>query len=391
MTEGPSKTAVFQAIVERKAATQSEIMDITGLSRSIVSSKLGQLCEDGFLTENGYRDSSGGRKPTLFSPNPEAGFFIGIDVKAPLLRVALLDLRFNIRETREAACDPRAQGEVILDQIVHMTNKLIRSSPEPKRILGASIGLPGLIDYTRSVSVAIERFPAWRDIPIKDVFVNTFGIPVFLENDVALMALGENWHRQDNDGKDFLYVGFRTGIGVATFIDGKLYKGVDGLANMLGHSIVDMRGKPCYCGNRGCLETLASEPAIEERAAALLSPKKKMIARDIYDACRRGDDLARKVIAETGRYLAIGLINLLCLFNPHQIIIGGDIIRAKDVLLEEVHKIIAELVRSPSLRNTSITSAQLGDEAAWIGAAYLAEQRIIGDGYDQGHTLLNRR
>ncbi|HSK88742.1 MAG TPA: ROK family protein, partial [Anaerolineales bacterium] len=256
----------------------------------------------------------------------------------------------------------------------------------PDQILGIGVGVPGPVDFARGVLVAPPLMPEWEDFPIRDFFKKTFGSAfVVVDNDVNIMALGEQ-RAGDGAGIDhFIFVKIGTGIGAGIISNGKIHRGSDGCAGDVGHICVDKKGPLCSCGNTGCLEAMSAAPAITSKAleaarngaSPILSQMREVNGgslrpEDVNAACREGDQAALDIIRDSGKMIGDVLASLVNFFNPSHIFIGGGIANFGNHLLVAIRR--AVLQRSLPLATThlSIKFSRISSNAGVMGAISLA-------------------
>jgi glucokinase len=262
---------------------------------------------------------------------------------------------------------------------------------------GICIACAGGIDTGRGVVVTPSpHLPGWVDIPLAEIVRKRFGIPAFVVNDASAAALGEHRSGAGRGVKNIVLLTLGTGIGGGIIADGKLYLGAAGAAGELGHMSVDGGGPACGCGNMGCLEMLASGTAVTGDAIQRIRQGQKSVLTEMVEAkienitaemvgaaARSGDTLAREVIARAAYYLGVGLVNIVNIFNPEMIVLGGGMVGLGDLLIEPGKRLVAERAFTISSRAVRIVVAQLGNEAGVYGAAAFALEKMRG-GQDEG-------
>lgn len=250
---------------------------------------------------------------------------------------------------------------------------------------GIGIGFGGPVDAKRAVSLCSHHAPGWEEAPLKTAFEARFNVPVLLENDANLGAWGEYVYGYRNTYKNILYMTIGTGVGGGLIIEGRLYRGQNGLSGEIGHINVVPDGPECTCGNRGCLEALISGPSIAKkvRGEIMGNPRLETKIRDfmdrdseissetVYYAARENDPFAIDIWREVGRYLALGLCTVIHLLDPEAIILGGGVTKAKDFFISETKRIINEDKLIRRFSNPRIYFSQLGDFSVAYGAANL--------------------
>jgi glucokinase len=274
---------------------------------------------------------------------------------------------------------------------------LQQNNIKSSRLGGICIACAGGIDTGRGVVVTPSpHLPGWVDIPLADIIREKYHVPAFVVNDASAAALGEHRYGAGQGVKDLVLLTLGTGIGGGIIADGRLYLGAVGAAGELGHMTIEADGPDCGCGNKGCLEMLASGTAVAGEAIKRLRRGEKSIlsemaggkiekisAEMVGTAARRGDTLAGEVIARAAHYLGVGMVNIVNIFNPEMIVLGGGMAEMGDLLIEPARRVIMERAFSISSRAVRIVVAQLGNEAGVYGAAAFALEKIKG-GRDEG-------
>jgi glucokinase-like ROK family protein len=261
----------------------------------------------------------------------------------------------------------------------------------PGQILGIGVGVPGPVDFARGVLVAPPLMPDWQDFPIRDFFKEFFpSVYVVVDNDVNIMALGEQRAGDGANVDHFIFIKIGTGIGAGIISNGKIHRGSDGCAGDIGHVCVDKDGPICRCGNTGCLEAMAAGPAIVEKAmqaaqngsSPLLSQMRKanggiLRPEDVNAACREADQAALEIIRSSGQMVGDVLATLVNFFNPSHIFIGGGIANFGNHLLVAIRQ--AVLRRSLPLATTrlSINFSRAGADTGITGAVALASEYLF--------------
>src|SRR5688572_29218504 len=367
--------------------SRGEISNITGWSKAKASQEIRSLVNKGYLVEIGEGVSQGGRKPRLLRINNQLGYIAGIDIGATSLDIALADVTGLILQRCSEPTDVKLSPETVLGRCGELLLELTQTQgATPDQILGIGIGVPGPVDFARGVLVAPPLMPEWENFPIRDFFKRTFlSAFVVVDNDVNIMALGEQ-RAGDGAGVDhFIFVKIGTGIGAGIISNGKIHRGSDGCAGDIGHICVDKKGPLCACGNTGCLEAIASGPAIASKAmdaarngiSPILSQMHEanrggLRPEDVNAACREGDQAALDIIRESGKMIGDVLASLVNFFNPSHVFIGGGISNFGNHLLVAIRQ--AVLQRSLPLVTThlSIKFSRVGSNVGIIGAISLA-------------------
>ncbi|MBU7006267.1 ROK family protein [Phosphitispora fastidiosa] len=309
-------------------------------------------------------------------------FVIGIDLGGTNIKGALLDLDGGIIEKREIPTLANAGPEAVAGRIAGMITELEAAVRDTgKSVAGVGIGVPGQPERsTGEVIFAPNLY--WRNVPLVKYLRRYTGLPVFLENDANVAALGEQWRGAGQGSANMVMVTIGTGIGGGIVLDGRLYTGSNGAAGELGHAVIEPAGPQCSCGRRGCLETLTSATAMVRMAREALdrgvktelSKEENLEARDIIMAAQAGDRLALDIVEKAAYYLGIGLGNIINILNPDTIVIGGGVSRAGELLFEPLCRNARANCLDCAGSIVRIVPAQLGNDAGFVGAAKLVLQ-----------------
>ncbi len=315
-------------------------------------------------------------------------YILAVDLGGTQIRAALCDASGQIYH-RVASLTLAAEG---LQPVLGRLYKTMEDAIEglgPGELSGIGIGAPGPLNPNTGVVLEAANLPGWKDVPLRTLISERFGCPTFLGNDANLAALAEHHYGAARGIRTVVYLTISTGIGSGVIADGRLLLGTNGLAAEAGHVVIDPDGPRCSCGKRGHLEAYAAGPAITRDVVARLKAGKKsritkmvggdlsrVNARLIDDAAHAGDKLAVNAIARAGRYLGIGVANLLHLFNPRMVVLGGSVTKAGPLLFEPMRGMIDKLAMPTYVEGLSIVGAALGDDVGLLGAAALAATEL---------------
>ena len=319
-----------------------------------------------------------------------SGILIGVDLGATMVRAGAFTPLGEMLAVDQAENQAQYSPEAGFRRICDSIERLLRQvSPSGVRLLGVGVGSTGPVDTLAGVIVNPGTLPGWVDIPLVDWMEAHFGAPALLENDAAAAALGEYWMGAGRGVSRLYAVTLGTGIGTACVIDGKSYRGAGGFHPEGGHQIIDPDGPWCYCGARGCWESLASGTAIarDARLAVADHPGSRLSllsgddlaqidARMVAEAALLGDPLARRVIGRAAEYFATGLFNLLMLFFPEVIVLSGGVMRSSELFMPAINRAVQTATPYLPMERVDIRLAELGYYAGIYGAAYAILQRI---------------
>ncbi len=308
------------------------------------------------------------------------GSILTIDVGGTRLRVASFRQGSNRPEQVKRISTQSEKGDVFSRLI-----KLIDSTLPPEPVMAIAVACPGPVNPEEGIVYSMPNIPGWTNFPIVEYLHQEYKVPVFVENDANLAALGEWTYGAGQGYDDLIYITISTGVGGGVISAGRLLSGSHGLAAELGHVIVDPRGPLCSCGQHGHLEAIASGPAIVRSVKKGLSAGRKSIlsreteitAREVVTAARQGDELAREVITNVAVHLGRAMASFLHVFNPSILIFGGGVSRSGPLLFDPMKAALRKLVMNEAyLVDLKITTAKLGDNAGLLGALALANMKL---------------
>ena len=315
--------------------------------------------------------------------NQEAKPVIGaVDIGGTKIAAGVVDRDGKVLAFRERPTDADRGYSQALEKITDM----LRTSARMANITisGIGIGSTGPVYPLTGEIGEVNFFPHWKgQNPVRDLS-EIFEVQVALENDGDAAALGEAGWGAGKNKKRLIYVTVGTGIGVGLIFDGQLYRGVDQAHPEIGHHIIDPSGPPCLCGFRGCWESLAAGPAmvawLESEAPASYAHRNQLTAKRICELAVEGDDWARRAVDRETYYLGLGLANLVTLFAPDAIVLGGSVMKSANLFLPGIRKMISESCRFVPFEKTELAVASLGDAANLIGAASVWHHRFGKEG-----------
>lgn len=363
---------LIRIVRDMGAITRADLVDVTGWARSTVTRRVDALLDLGLLSAGGEAKSSGGRRPALLKFNGGAGVVLAADLGITHSRIAAVDLLGNpITEPYDFELDLSAGPDATYPDLLSiMKKRLTNVAAAP---LAVVVGIPAPIDASTGRPTNPPILSRWHDHPLGEQLHVAFGIPVFVEKDVNLMALGEQraaWPRVHS----LVYVKVGTGIGSGIVLNGELYRGATGSAGDVGHIQLEEHGSTlCRCGRHGCLESVAGGGALATRMRAL--GRDAETTRDVTALLHHGDAQAKSLVREAGKLIGEVLASVVSFANPQVITLGGDLGR-EPLLLGAAR---AEIVSRPlelATKDLEFVSSSLGPDAGIRGAAALSIDRL---------------
>ncbi|MBU9712838.1 ROK family transcriptional regulator [Evansella tamaricis] len=383
-----NRTLVLNSIRINGAIPRSEIAKETKLTAATVTNIVNELISEELVLETKPGISSGGRKPILLTINSKSRYVFGIDVGVNKIRFAIADLEAKIVVKETEKIFHPLNNEDFLELLTSKLQIMFKNFGEKKsKIVGIGIAMHGIVDNKNGVALLAPTLKL-KNIPIKTVLEKEFGIPVRIENDAKTLALGEEWYGHGQSVKDLVCLNIGEGIGAGIILNHKLFHGNDNSAGEIGHTIIDINGPKCSCGNYGCFQSLASGHALKESALREISLGRTTLLREkchdklenidgllIYQCALKGDSLSVELLQKTGRYIGIGIVNIIHFLNPPLIIIGGGVSRAKEFILPSIYEVIDAKSITPN--NTQVVVSKLGEDGSLIGAFTLVLSELF--------------
>lgn len=363
-----NKSIILNKIRKDGPISRAQIARETNLTPPTVSSNVKELLEQKIVEERDVGESQGGRKPTMLVINDQAFCIIGVDAGPENIQCIVSDLAGKILKRSEIKLELPAGNSQFIDALKKGISICLDGMPKSENeVIGIGIAMHGVVDVEKGMSLYAPNL-GLSDIPIKEQLEKAFGLEVKVENDARAMALGEFWFGNHGDVRSMLAVNIGRGVGAGLIIDGKLYHGASDIAGEIGHMTIDLHGEICECGNRGCLQTFVTGPAIARKVKAPANP---LTAETIYELAVGGNEDYASILTESGRAMGIGLTNLIHIINPEKIILGGGVSKAEKFLLPAIRETIEESALTASASRTQVEVTKLGDDATLIGAITL--------------------
>ncbi len=369
--------ALFQHLRDGKPRTKAELAELSSLARSTITVRVDALLASGLLAPVGEAASTGGRPPTRFALNEGGHAVLAIDLGASHAAVAVVDLAGKILEESSIESDIADGPTVVLDRVTDMANELLgKVGMKAGHVVGIGIGVPGPVEHSTGRPANPPIMPGWHEFDIPAHLSREFPVPVLVDNDVNVMALGEHVSAWP-DEEHLLYVKVATGIGAGIISNRRLTRGARGTAGDLGHVRVADASETvvCRCGNIGCLEAVAAGPAVAARlqtAGLDISS-----SQDVVDAVLHGDVTAIQEVREAGRSIGSVLATCVSLLNPSVIVIGGSLSRAGEYLIAGVREVVYQRSLPLATSQLRIVATTTGQRAGILGAAALVLDEVL--------------
>jgi glucokinase-like ROK family protein len=377
--------------------SRAALADTTGLNKTTVSSLVNELIERQFVREIGLASSSSGRPAILLKLNPTAGFIVSCEIGVDFILVICTNFAPEIIWRYEEKIDSTVGQRAILDRALNILHQAIEvGCPACGKLLGAAVGVPGLIDQATGALLFAPNL-GWKDLPIRAILQESINVPLFVDNEANIAALGEHYFGAAQGYEEVLYISAGVGLGGGIVHGGRVFSGVTGAGAEFGHMTMNPDGEICKCGNQGCWETQVSQQAlfrhiwrrIDQGEASRLSEltggrRASLTVPLIVDAARAGDAVALVALETIGHHLGIGIASLVNALNPELVVFGGILSLAGEFLMPVIEKEVEWRALKWNREAMQLVLAKHASDACVMGGvaavyqAILAQPDIVG-------------
>lgn len=384
-----AELTVLETIFWSSGVSRAELAELSRFSRSKANATVAALVERGLLDETGLQASSGGRRAETLLLSSSMGVLVAVNLGASSLDVALFSPNMTELAYHSEAIEVRDGPAIVLPRVKEILRDVRkRCQVRSEQVISIGMGVPGPVEFGSGLLVAPPIMPGWEGFSTRDYLSDEYKAPVFIDNDVNVMAMGELW-RLRRRLPNFILVKVGTGIGCGIVCHGMIYRGTNGSAGDVGHICVDTAGVRCHCGNQGCVEAMAAGPAIarlateaakggqSELLARILDSKGSITPEDVGQASRAGDVAANAIIKLSGKLIGQMLASAVNFFNPSHVFIAGGISHIGPLFLASIRQSVYQRSLPLSTRHLEILNSPLGDRAGVIGCAAMAMQEAL--------------
>ncbi len=367
-------SAILVSLLHTNGLSRARLCDLTGLSATTITKLTNELINQELVIEEGILKTSD--EPTVGRPQralyllPSARYALAIHFNVGFVQIALTNLLGEIQVSEVLEFTEDSSADTVLREVADAVRELLLThEANIQQIVGVGIATSGLVDPETGMNVVSPNL-GWRDVPLQDYFSNALNLPVTVDNNVRAMALGEAMFGLARDVQSVAFVFSQIGVGAGLVVNGEVYRGSRGGAGEIGHTTIMLHnGDACRCGNTGCLETLVSERSILREAQAL-NPQLKSIA-DVFVAARTRDEKILNLLQERAEFMGVALANLINIFNPELIVLGGTFAEGADLLLPQLKQTIKQRTFGNLGQQVHVHSTNF-EEIGLVGAAALA-------------------
>ncbi|OLS35887.1 ROK family transcriptional regulator [Bacillus sp. MRMR6] len=387
-----NQSTVLNTIRLKEPISRADIAKLTKLTKPTVSTMVSELIEKNLITEEEAANSTvaGGRKPFLLRINYSAYYIIGVYAAAEVVRVVMSTMDGKIVTDYSKEMTELPSKDEFMDMIINNIHDVLkRSRIESDLILGIGFAMHGLVDPDEGVAIFSPHLHL-ENIPIKETLEKEFKLPVMVENDVRALAIAESWFGQGQDLSDFICLSVGLGIGSGIFIKDEIYKSPFNTGGEIGHTIIEVNGPKCECGNHGCLEAYASEAAIVKKVESELTNhqdsilsqwikdgKNKLTLKMIFKAAKEGDLFAVSILEESARSLGLAAANMINILKPSRLILEGYIFEQGDFIVSPLKKMIEKYTFKSPHEEINVVCSTLGKTGMVLGAVTLVLHKLF--------------
>lgn len=367
---------VFDTIRLKGPISRAEISKIIKVTPATVTNITAELIKKNIIIESELGESSGGRKPILLKINSNDYFLIGIQLGSYEIKTALIDLELKIVDTENEKIFKNENSKDISKKIINTIRILInRNKIVKQKIVGIGVGAHGIVSF-KCGEILYSPELGWNNFKLREMLEIEFDVPVYVDRDVRTMALSESWYGSGKEVNSFICVNIDSGVEIAVTVNKQQIRGTSDFFGELGHTKIMADGPECSCGRCGCLETFSSESAILKDAikhgydgtADILS---------LHEASKKGNKIVINAIERAGKYLGIGISNLVNIFNPGLILVGGSLISINDCYFNSMYNSAKENSIKQLFDCSEIKRISAGNDAVIKGAGILVMENLF--------------
>ncbi len=380
------KKHIITYLIYNENSTITDLAKDMDLSIPTVTKIIDEMHEQGYIDEYGKLETNGGRHPILYGLNTDSGYFVGVDVTWNSINIGIINFKGEVLKLQMGIPFERRDTLECIDELCnHIEHFIAGLTIDEKKILHINVTLCGRVNPELGYSHSFFNF---GERPLAEILTERLKIETSIDNDSRTMLYGENIKGVVKGAKNVLFINIGWGLGMGIMIDGKLYKGKSGFSGEIGHTYGYDNQIICHCGKKGCVETEVSRSALYRKfiehlqageTSIILSEKdiEEITLDDIFSAINREDLLAIELVEQIGQQLGFHIGSLINTFNPDMVIIGGEMSRAGDFLLQPVISAIRKYTLSLMSRDSEIVLSKLKDQACVIGSCLLSRSKLF--------------
>jgi predicted NBD/HSP70 family sugar kinase len=397
-----NRLVILRSVRYEGPISRVDLQEKTRLSWGTISSSTRELLDSGILAEIGAVTTDMGRRPVELDLNTADNFVLGLQLGSALVRSALMNIKGCVVAELDVPVNAAGTSAEILRCLIDTANRLLRQhGVKRSSLMGIGVAVPGAVDFSTGISLYAPQHPNWKNVALKERFERTFGVPCYVDHSFNCFALSEQLFGLGKGLQNFICVLVGTGVAAGIVLGGEVYRGANGLAGEFGHTCIEENGLLCACGNHGCIEAYISGPALAAAATKELGVRKGnavprtaevntagMTAEKLFLSARQGNPVALRVFARMGTLLGIGISNLINIFNPQTVILGGFVCLASEFFLPSCMEAVHKKAWHASPKDVKVSQLPRG---AVRGAGALVLQELFATGQIVDRAISRRR
>ena len=380
-----NRSKILETIRTIGMISRIDIARTTGLSQALVTGLTADLIKEGLILEKQSGEYEGGRRPMLLALNPEGAFVVGVNLSITELSVVIVNFEGVVVASYTQSLEPiqHSVSEIAASVVVAVQACIWEANFAKEQVSGVGIGLPGLVDPDSGDIRFLPNY-GWQNVNLKELVQSQLNHPCYIDNSSNTLALAEQWFGEGKGVDNFLVVTIENGVGLGAVINGRIYRGQEGIAGEFGHITINPDGPECRCGKKGCVEAYAGKIAIMRDARQAVLDEQwdcenpdHFTYEDVVGAAQNGTAVLRQLFNRAGRMLGVGISHLVTLFNPTKIIITGQGVRAGDLIFDAMDSTLDTYLSDKFGRRTTQIIVQQWTEQDWArGAGALVLQEL---------------
>lgn len=376
-----NRSTILKLLRAHKSVCRKDLADLSGLSAATVTNLVRDLIDIGLVRESDDYRGRSGRNAISLETNGDAFLVLGASFRRGRLACAVSDLNGHIVTQTTTELPTDVSVEVVLKEIGRSFEPLLSAQEVGGKVVGLGVALPGPVNLSQGRITQITNLPGWKQVPIKRLFEERFGVSVLIEHDANAAVLAEKWFGVGKPYQNIVSLLVGKGIGAGIIVHDRVYRGTSGFAGEIGHASINFDGPPCECGNRGCLEYYASTLSILIRAAQRLDRERGLTIVEFQGLLEAGNAEARSTLLEAATYLGYGVVNVVNSFNPEVIVLGGEISLLGEKWLRAIRDRVREVVDARVLpeiaASVRIEHSRLGHDSVLLGTVALVVDHLF--------------
>lgn len=390
---GDKHRTIYELIRRKHTVSKVQLLELTNWSLSTMTRTLEELCEQKLILESGFGESTGGRRPILYTVNPDFAYVLGLEISRTNSMLILCNMNLDKLAFKRWEMSPAMTPQVLVNTVVSAVKEMLDSLTIPSSsVVGLGVGAVGPLDRMAGIIINPLYFPAegWNRIPIQEMLESRLSIPVVLDNGANMAVLGEHWSSREESRRHLLYIHAGVGLRSAVMTDGKIVYGAADIEDSIGHMVIQSDGPRLGPeGNYGSLENYATIHALEQQARAKIKQgRESRILQalepdniqfpQLLQALKEGDPLVAELFAQSAAYFGIGLANVINILHPEKVILGGPLLNADPMFFDISTKVAIRNTHSASLYEVQFSMGNLGEDAIVIGSAASVVNQVTG-------------